>query len=131
MARTFYCQASRMTGKTSPGSCNSRTRARRANRRKPPIKPLSSLRWKISQARSASKGVRVLFHSFALIEFRRVITRLTSTILQEHITMIVAMQPGASEEQIKHICDRIREFGYAPHVIKGTERTVIAAVGPG
>ena len=45
--------------------------------------------------------------------------------------MIVAMQPLVSEEQISHICDRIREFGYAPHVIKGTERTVIAAVGPG
>jgi 3-deoxy-7-phosphoheptulonate synthase len=45
--------------------------------------------------------------------------------------MIVAMQPEATEAQIKHICDRIREFGYAPHVIKGTERTVIAAVGPG
>src|SRR3989338_5363247 len=45
--------------------------------------------------------------------------------------MIVAMQPLVSEEQINHICDRIREFGYAHHVIKGTERTVIAAVGPG
>ncbi|MCI0337101.1 MAG: 3-deoxy-7-phosphoheptulonate synthase [Acidobacteria bacterium] len=45
--------------------------------------------------------------------------------------MIVAMQADATEEQINHICDRIREFGYAPHVIRGTERTVIAAVGPG
>ena len=45
--------------------------------------------------------------------------------------MIVAMQPEASEGQINHICDRIREFGYTPHIIKGTERTVIAAVGPG
>ncbi len=45
--------------------------------------------------------------------------------------MIIAMQSGATDEQIDHICDRIREFGYAPHVIRGTERTVIAAVGPG
>jgi len=45
--------------------------------------------------------------------------------------MIVAMQAEATDEQINHICDRIREFGYAPHVIRGTERTVIAAVGPG
>lgn len=45
--------------------------------------------------------------------------------------MIVAMQAGAMESQINHICDRIREFGYTPHVIRGTERTVIAAVGPG
>ena len=45
--------------------------------------------------------------------------------------MIVAMQPNASAAQIQHICDRIKGFGYAPHVIEGTERTVIAAVGPG
>ncbi|MEO6724294.1 MAG: 3-deoxy-7-phosphoheptulonate synthase [Blastocatellia bacterium] len=45
--------------------------------------------------------------------------------------MIIAMQSGATDEQIDHICDRVREFGYAPHVIRGAERTVIAAVGPG
>jgi len=41
------------------------------------------------------------------------------------------MQAGATESQIDHICERIREFGYTPHVIRGTERTVIAAIGPG
>jgi 3-deoxy-7-phosphoheptulonate synthase len=41
------------------------------------------------------------------------------------------MQAGATESQIHHICERIREFGYTPHVIRGTERTVIAAIGPG
>lgn len=45
--------------------------------------------------------------------------------------MIVAMQASATDSQIDHICDRIRGFGYTPHVIRGTERTVIAAVGPG
>src|SRR5262249_26704291 len=45
--------------------------------------------------------------------------------------MIVAMRAEATDSQINHICDRIREFGYTPHVIAGTERTVIAAVGPG
>ena len=45
--------------------------------------------------------------------------------------MIIAMQSGATDQQIDHICDRVREFGYAPHVIRGAERTVIAAVGPG
>ena len=45
--------------------------------------------------------------------------------------MIIAMRAGATDEQINHICDRIREFGYAPHVIRGAERTVIAAVGHG
>ncbi len=45
--------------------------------------------------------------------------------------MIVAMQAEATESQIDHVCYRIREFGYTPHVIRGTERTVIAAIGPG
>lgn len=45
--------------------------------------------------------------------------------------MIVAMQAEASEEQINHVCKRIREFGYKPHVIRGEERTVIAAIGHG
>jgi 3-deoxy-7-phosphoheptulonate synthase len=45
--------------------------------------------------------------------------------------MIIAMRAGATDEQINHICERIREFGYAPHIIRGTERTVIAAVGSG
>lgn len=45
--------------------------------------------------------------------------------------MIIAMHSGATDEQINHICDRIRGFGYAPHVIRGAERTVIAAVGQG
>jgi 3-deoxy-7-phosphoheptulonate synthase len=45
--------------------------------------------------------------------------------------MIVAMQAQATQQQIDHICDRIREFGYTPHVIRGEERTVIAAIGKG
>jgi 3-deoxy-7-phosphoheptulonate synthase len=45
--------------------------------------------------------------------------------------MIIAMKAGATDDQIDHICNRIREFGYTPHVIRGAERTVIAAVGHG
>ncbi|MBL8188140.1 MAG: 3-deoxy-7-phosphoheptulonate synthase [Acidobacteria bacterium] len=45
--------------------------------------------------------------------------------------MIIAMQSGATDEQINHICDRVRAFGYMPHVIRGEERTVVAAVGHG
>jgi 3-deoxy-7-phosphoheptulonate synthase len=41
------------------------------------------------------------------------------------------MRAGASDAQIDHICDRIRDFGYTPHVIRGAERTVIAAIGHG
>jgi 3-deoxy-7-phosphoheptulonate synthase len=45
--------------------------------------------------------------------------------------MIVAMNAGATDAQIEHICERIRQFGYTPHVIHGEERTVIAAIGKG
>lgn len=45
--------------------------------------------------------------------------------------MIIAMQAGATEEQIKRISDRIRAIGYIPHIIRGEERTVIAAIGHG
>jgi 3-deoxy-7-phosphoheptulonate synthase len=45
--------------------------------------------------------------------------------------MIVNMSESATEEQITHIIDRIREAGYQPHVTRGTERTIVAAVGSG
>jgi 3-deoxy-7-phosphoheptulonate synthase len=45
--------------------------------------------------------------------------------------MIVNMSEGATDEQITHIIDRIREAGYQPHVTRGTERTIVAAVGSG
>jgi 3-deoxy-7-phosphoheptulonate synthase len=45
--------------------------------------------------------------------------------------MIVNMSESATEEQISHIIDRIREAGYQPHVTRGTERTIVAAVGSG
>jgi 3-deoxy-7-phosphoheptulonate synthase len=45
--------------------------------------------------------------------------------------MIISMKPHATEEQIQHVCDRIKEFGYQAHPIFGAERTVIGAVGDG
>ena len=45
--------------------------------------------------------------------------------------MIVNMSDKATEEQITHVIDRIREAGYNPHVTRGTERTIVAAVGSG
>jgi 3-deoxy-7-phosphoheptulonate synthase len=45
--------------------------------------------------------------------------------------MIVNMAEGASEEQIQHIIDRIKEAGYQAHVTRGVERTIVAAVGKG
>jgi 3-deoxy-7-phosphoheptulonate synthase len=43
--------------------------------------------------------------------------------------MIVVMQPGASQRQIDHIIERIEQLGLRSHVIVGTERTVVAALG--
>ncbi len=45
--------------------------------------------------------------------------------------MIISMKPGASKEQIEHICKRIQSFGFRPHPIYGETRTVIGAVGGG
>lgn len=43
--------------------------------------------------------------------------------------MIVVMEPNATDEQIEHMTQRVHQLGLKAHVIRGTERTVIAAVG--
>jgi 3-deoxy-7-phosphoheptulonate synthase len=43
--------------------------------------------------------------------------------------MIVVMEKNATEDQITHMTQRVHELGLKAHVIRGTERTVIAAVG--
>ena len=43
--------------------------------------------------------------------------------------MIVVMKVGATKEQIEHMIERVEQLGLKSHVIYGTERTVIAAVG--
>ena len=45
--------------------------------------------------------------------------------------MIVNMSDSATSEQIEHVIQRIREAGFQPHVTRGTERTIVAAVGSG
>ena len=45
--------------------------------------------------------------------------------------MIISMRPHASRQEIDHVCERIREFGYKVHSIEGEERVVIGAVGMG
>jgi 3-deoxy-7-phosphoheptulonate synthase len=45
--------------------------------------------------------------------------------------MIVNMSEKATEQEISHVIDRIREAGYQPHVTRGVERTIVAAVGNG
>ena len=43
--------------------------------------------------------------------------------------MIIVMKTGAREEQIQEAIRRVEELGYKSHVIRGTQRAVIGAVG--
>jgi 3-deoxy-7-phosphoheptulonate synthase len=43
--------------------------------------------------------------------------------------MIVVMKPGATEQQVKHVIALVEQLGLRSHVIVGTERTVVAALG--
>lgn len=45
--------------------------------------------------------------------------------------MIISMRTGATKEEIEHVCERIRDFGYKVHSIQGEERVVIGVVGVG
>jgi len=49
--------------------------------------------------------------------------------LPELFSMIVVMQKGATADQIAHMVERVEGLGLKAHVIQGTERTVIAAIG--
>ena len=43
--------------------------------------------------------------------------------------MIVTMKQEATEAEINHVVERIRECGYQAHVSRGAERTIIGAIG--
>jgi 3-deoxy-7-phosphoheptulonate synthase len=43
--------------------------------------------------------------------------------------MIVVMKPGASQQEIEHVFQKVRELGYQVHPIYGEQRTVVACVG--
>jgi 3-deoxy-7-phosphoheptulonate synthase len=43
--------------------------------------------------------------------------------------MIVVMRRGAKEEDIQHMIQQVESLGLKPTVLRGTERTVIAAIG--
>jgi len=45
--------------------------------------------------------------------------------------MIVNMREHATEQEIQHIIDRVKEAGFQAHVTRGTERTIVACVGSG
>ena len=43
--------------------------------------------------------------------------------------MVVVMKPGATEENVNHVIDLVRDYGLKEHVIYGTDRTVVACIG--
>jgi 3-deoxy-7-phosphoheptulonate synthase len=43
--------------------------------------------------------------------------------------MIIVMKPGVAPKQIKEVVERIKKMKLEPHVLKGTERNVIAVIG--
>jgi len=43
--------------------------------------------------------------------------------------MIVVMKPGATQEQVDHVIELVREYGLQAQPFYGTNRTVIAAIG--
>lgn len=44
--------------------------------------------------------------------------------------MIVVLKPGATEEQIQHIIDKVSKLGLKVNVSRGVERTVMGFIGP-
>jgi 3-deoxy-7-phosphoheptulonate synthase len=45
--------------------------------------------------------------------------------------MVINMSAGASEAEVQHVIDRVQECGFQPHVTRGSERVIVAAVGSG
>ncbi|MBS3733312.1 MAG: 3-deoxy-7-phosphoheptulonate synthase [Phycisphaerae bacterium] len=43
--------------------------------------------------------------------------------------MIVVMKPGATDEQVQHVIDLVRDYGLKDHPIYGSDRTVVACIG--
>ena len=45
--------------------------------------------------------------------------------------MVINMANNSTEAQLQHVIDRIKECGFTPHVTRGSERAIVAAVGSG
>ena len=43
--------------------------------------------------------------------------------------MIIVLKPEATDREIDHILDRLRELGLKSHISKGQERTIIGVIG--
>ena len=43
--------------------------------------------------------------------------------------MVIVMKPGATEDQVQHVVQLVRDYGLKEHLIYGTDRTVVACIG--
>ncbi|MBX9678229.1 MAG: 3-deoxy-7-phosphoheptulonate synthase [Gemmataceae bacterium] len=43
--------------------------------------------------------------------------------------MIIVLKPNATQQEIDHVLDRVRELGLKPHVSQGEHRTIIGVIG--
>lgn len=43
--------------------------------------------------------------------------------------MIIVLKKGATDEQVNHVATKLTEYGFQTHISKGTERTIIGAIG--
>jgi len=43
--------------------------------------------------------------------------------------MIIVLRPDATQEQIKHIVEKVKKLGLKPMISRGTERTIIGVIG--
>ena len=43
--------------------------------------------------------------------------------------MIIILKSGIGDAAIDDVCRRVTEMGYAPHIIRGEFKTIVAAVG--
>src|SRR2546423_15558700 len=43
--------------------------------------------------------------------------------------MVINMAFNATEAELQHVIDRVKECGFQPHITRGAERVIVAAVG--
>jgi len=44
--------------------------------------------------------------------------------------MIIVLKPEATQAQVDHIIDKVKQLGLTPHLSKGSQRTIIGVIGP-
>src|SRR5215813_8316268 len=50
---------------------------------------------------------------------------------QRGTPMVINMAEGSTEAELQHVIERVKECGFTPHVTRGSERAIVAAVGSG